>query len=95
MPFLRAREDGKSELRVRVQPGAKQSMIDGIWNNERLNIKLHAPPVDGKANTELIRFLAEITGLSKRSFEITAGPKSREKTVLLPPRCSTTNLEDC
>jgi len=49
----------------------------------RLRIRLQAPPVEGKANRELLRFLAREFGLKKNGATLVAGEKSREKTVLL------------
>ena len=47
----------------------------------RLKIKLTAPPVDGKANSSLIKYLRKITGAAAGSITITAGMTSRRKTV--------------
>lgn len=46
-----------------------------------LRIRLSAPPVDGSANEELIRFLADLLGVPGRAVEITAGHSGRQKTV--------------
>jgi uncharacterized protein (TIGR00251 family) len=55
---------------------------------ERLKIAVSGPPVDGKANAELCRFLADVLGVSKSAVVIVQGETTREKTVLvrgLPP----------
>jgi uncharacterized protein YggU (UPF0235/DUF167 family) len=44
-----------------------------------LLVKLHAPPVDGKANTELLRFLADSTRLPKGQITLLRGTSSRQK----------------
>ena len=44
-------------LDLRVQPGAKRTEVAGM-HGERVKIRLAAPPVDGAANDELVRFLA-------------------------------------
>lgn len=69
-------------LLVRVSPGAKKSEIMGEAGG-RLRIRLQAPPVEGKANRELTRFVARELGLKKNRVTLAAGEKSREKTLLL------------
>ena len=69
-------------LKVRVTPGAKKSEIVGEAGG-RLRIRLQAPPVEGKANRELTRFIAKSLGLRKNRVSLAGGEKSREKTVML------------
>lgn len=69
-------------LKVRVVPGAKKSEIAGE-SGGRLKIRLQAPPVEGKANRELIKFLAGALGLKKNRVSLAGGERSREKSVLL------------
>lgn len=47
----------------------------------RLEVALAAPPVDGEANEELIRTLADHFGVPKRNVELTAGQAGRTKRV--------------
>ena len=49
---------------------------------ECLKVALTAPPVDGKANAELCRFLADKAGVPKSSVRILSGETSRTKVVL-------------
>ena len=49
-----------------------------------LLIKLGAPPVEGKANDELLRFLAELLQVPRGSLELIRGQGSRQKTVEIP-----------
>lgn len=49
----------------------------------RLRIRLQAPPVEGKANRELARFVARELGLKKNRVTLVSGEKSREKSILL------------
>ena len=65
---------------VHVQPRASQTEVAGV-HGTALKVRLHAPPVDGAANDELIAFLAAELGVPKRSVRILAGLSSREKTV--------------
>lgn len=49
----------------------------------RLRIRLAAPPVDGKANDALIRFLAKRWRLPKSALEISSGATSRNKIITI------------
>ena len=69
-------------LRVRLNPGARKSEIMGEAGG-RLRIRLQAPPVEGKANRELARFVARELGLKKNRVTLVSGEKSREKSILL------------
>ncbi len=74
--------DGGCTLSLRVQTRAKRTEIRGVRNG-RLLVRLSAPPVDGKANDELIGVLRKRFGLSKSAVELIAGETSREKVVFL------------
>ncbi len=78
-----------AQLTVRVTPNARASAFAGWTADEKgrpvLLIKLAAPPVDGKANTELIRFLAEELDCSKSQITLLRGTSGRQKTLELPP----------
>lgn len=69
-------------LKIRVVPGARKSELAGEAAG-RLKVRLMAPPVEGKANRELVRFLAARLGLKKNRLSLTAGERSREKSILL------------
>lgn len=71
---------GRLLLELHVQPGAKKSEFAGM-HGERVKVRLAAPPVDGKANAELIAFLAGHYGVAKSQVEILAGLTSRRKRV--------------
>ena len=67
-------------LTVRVIPRAARSAIAGT-RDDALLVRLCAPPVDGAANDELIRLLAEELDIPKRHIEIITGHRSRTKRV--------------
>ena len=67
-------------VNVRVIPRSSRSGIAGIRDDAVL-IRLNAPPVDGAANAELIRVLAEILEVARRDIEILSGERSRGKRV--------------
>lgn len=69
-----------ARLVVHVQPRAKKSELAGR-HGDALKVRLQAPPVDGAANEELVRFLAESLGVARRAVTITGGLTSRRKTV--------------
>ena len=75
-----------SSLALYIQPGASRSEISGL-HGERLKVKIKAPPRDGEANQELIRFFSEILGIGKSKMELIQGESSRQKLlwVELPP----------
>ena len=70
-------------LSVRVQPGAKRSVFDGVWNDTHVKIALRAPAVDGKANEALIDFLSEFFKIKKKQIFIVTGQTSRCKVILI------------
>jgi uncharacterized protein (TIGR00251 family) len=78
---LDVRGDGNAvRFGVHVQPRSKRTEIVGV-HGTALKVRLHSPPVDGAANEELISFLAERLGVSRRAVRIVSGQSSRAKTV--------------
>jgi len=69
-----------ARLRVHVQPRAKRSEVAGR-HGDAVKVRLMAPPVDGAANEELVRLLAEALGLPRRAVRIVAGLAGRDKVV--------------
>jgi len=67
-------------LRVHAQPGAKRTEVVGP-HGDALKIRVAAPAVDGKANVELLRFIAEQFGVPLRSVSLLRGDTGRHKTV--------------
>ena len=67
-------------LDVHIQPGASRDSLDGT-HGDRLKIRLSAPPVDGKANSHLIRLLAKHFGVPCRQVLLVSGESSRAKRV--------------
>jgi len=51
-------------LVIAVMPNAKKTEVAGV-HGDALKVRLHAPPVDGKANAALIRYLADTLHLPK------------------------------
>jgi uncharacterized protein (TIGR00251 family) len=69
-------------LEIKAVPNAPKSELVG-WLGEALKVKVHAPPVEGKANEELCSFLAETLGLPKRAVQLDRGASSRKKIVMI------------
>ena len=67
-------------MRVRVQPRAGRTEIAGV-RGDALRIRVAAPPVDGAANRELIRFLARRLRLPRSAVEVRGGLRGRNKSV--------------
>jgi uncharacterized protein (TIGR00251 family) len=76
------------QLVVRVTPNARRSEILDWGSDEKgrpvLMVKLAAPPVDGKANTELVRFLADVLACPKSQVQLLRGEGSRQKVLEVP-----------
>ena len=69
-------------LTLRVTPRAKNTAITEI-TDELIRIRIQSPPVDGKANKALLKFMATKLGLKRRQIRITAGESSRNKQLTL------------
>jgi TIGR00251 family protein len=74
--------NGGVKLHLFIQPKSSKNEIVGIHDG-KLKIKITAPPVDGKANAELVEFLSDILDIPKRQIEITKGDTGRNKTVII------------
>ena len=72
--------DDGVELALQIQPRASRTEVVGPLGGA-LKIRLAAPPVDGEANDELIRFLAKVLGVPKGAVEIASGSTGRRKRV--------------
>lgn len=78
--MFRVDGDGNVLLKLRVHPGAKRSAVNGTFGDS-LKIDLQAPPVDGKANAALIKFLTSALGIPKGAAELKSGECSRDKVI--------------
>jgi uncharacterized protein len=76
------KSEKSAKILIQAHPGAKRNSIirfeDGVWH-----LKIAAPPVEGKANKELIEFLSEILDVSKSRLSVEKGATSRKKLVLV------------
>jgi uncharacterized protein (TIGR00251 family) len=65
---------------VKVHPRAKRSAITGRFG-DAWKMDLAAPPVDGKANDECVRFVAEMAGVARSRVRIVSGASARVKAL--------------
>ena len=73
-------KDGEATFLVRVVPRASKSEIVGLHDGA-LKVRIASPPVEGAANTELIKLLAKQFGVSKSDVEIVGGETSKTKRI--------------
>ena len=69
-------------LTLHVQPGAKRTDIAGL-HGEALKIRLAAPPIEGRANEALLKFIADSFDVPLRQVELKQGGQSRYKVVAI------------
>lgn len=67
---------------VKAIPNAPRTEIVG-WLGDALKIKVHAPPLEGRANAALCDFLAETLDLPRRAVSVLRGDTSRQKLIRL------------
>ena len=67
-------------LELKTIPNAPRNEVVG-WLGAALKVKVHAPALEGRANDELLGFLAEKLGLPRRAVTLLRGDKSRQKVV--------------
>jgi uncharacterized protein (TIGR00251 family) len=67
-------------FRIRVVPRTSRSEAAGI-QGDALKLRITAPPVEGKANRECARMVAELLGVKRTQVAIISGHASRTKTI--------------
>lgn len=80
------RQTTDSIIDVLVRPNSPVNRVDGI-HNERIKIFINAAPEKGKANRELIKFIASKTGIARSKITIISGEHSNYKRLMvkMPP----------
>jgi hypothetical protein len=79
-PWRRVGADGSITLTIHAQPGAKRTEVAGV-HGSALKIRVASPPVEGRANDELRRFLAYAFGVPLRNVALLRGETGRRKTL--------------
>jgi uncharacterized protein len=82
MPFVSQLADETVVVRLHVQPKASKTKVVGFFDG-CLKLDIHAPPVDGKANDEVLRFLAGLLARPLRDLSLKSGMLGRRKRVLI------------
>ena len=70
-------------LNFGVSPGARRASIEGAYGEDALRLRVAAPPVEGKANAETERYVAELLGVANSDVSVVRGASSRNKAVVV------------
>ena len=68
-------------LTIRVTPRSRKTEFGGVMEDGTIRVRVAAPPVEGKANTALVKFLAKVLGVRKNRIDIIAGEKGLDKII--------------
>jgi hypothetical protein len=68
-------------LTIRVTPRSRKTEFGGVMEDGTIRVRVAAPPVEGKANTALVKFLAKVLGVRKNRIDIVAGEKGLDKII--------------
>jgi uncharacterized protein (TIGR00251 family) len=80
--FVRPTEGGVY-VKLRVSPGAKSTAVKGLYGEGAIKLSVAAPPVEGRANAEVERYLGRLFGLSRSEVNVVKGASSRDKLVFV------------
>jgi len=75
---------GDCLVSIHVMPNAPQTKVDGLYGEEgqqALRVRLHALPMDGKANEALVKWLAKELGVAQRDITLVRGQTSQRKQL--------------
>ncbi|MAT52494.1 MAG: YggU family protein [Porticoccaceae bacterium] len=81
MDFFRRETNGLTLFCV-VQPNASRDGLAGLHDG-RVKVQVSSPPIDGKANERLIKFIAKTFGVAKSRVAVVRGAGSRQKTLFI------------
>lgn len=73
---------GNVTIKIQAKPGAKQNSITDM-SDDAVSVAISAPPVEGEANTELVKYLSSVLGLRKSDVSLDRGSKSRQKLIVV------------
>lgn len=74
------KKDNAATIEVQVKPRASRNRVEG-YKDGVLQVRLTSPPVEGAANTALIKLLADELRVARGRLKIIAGKGSRRKRV--------------
>lgn len=67
-------------ITIAARPGANLSAVTD-FSPESVGVAVAAPPVDGEANTQLVKYLSRVLGVRKADLSLQAGARSRHKLL--------------
>lgn len=73
-------KNGTVHIRISAKPGSKLSSITD-FSQESVGVAISAPPVDGEANTHLLKYPSSVLGVRKSDLCLESGARSRCKVV--------------
>ena len=81
-------QDEKLILRIRVQPRSSQEGFAEVLGDQ-IKLRINAPPVDGKANAQLVKYLSKLFKVPKNQVTILSGETGRDKRIQIsqPRHC--------
>jgi uncharacterized protein len=80
--FVTRARDG-ARIQLRVSPGARSTSIAGTYGGDAIKLRVAAPPVEGRANAEAERYVAELLGVTASDVSVVRGPSGRNKAVFV------------
>ena len=80
--FVRPSKGG-GYVKLRVSPGAKSTAVMGLYSEGAIKLSVAAPPVEGRANAEVERYLAQLFRLSRSEVTVVKGASCRDKLVFV------------
>ena len=80
MPIRIDQHGAAVRISIRVQPRASRSEVVGEHDGA-LKVRLAAPPVEGEANRELVRFLGKLLDVAPSRVSVVAGATGKSKVV--------------
>ena len=80
--FVRLAEGGVY-VKLRVSPGAKSTAIKGLYGESAIKLSVAAPPVEGKANAEIERYLSRLFEVPGSGITVVKGASSQDKLIFV------------
>lgn len=81
-PVTLDKKTGEIKILILAKPGSKQNNITNFCE-DGVGVQINAPPVEGQANTELVKYMSKCLGLRKSDVCLAQGSKSRHKTLTI------------
>ena len=79
--IINLEKNGEIYLRIKARPGASKTEIKEILDDDTIKINIAAPPVKGKANQELIKFISRELFVNRNNIKIISGKHEKLKLI--------------